>query len=99
MTTSPQESNRDNAMTRLLVDVQNTVGNWASSSSDGALVWSIANEFRELWHDWGLALGQPVWNVPNLVVHALEVVADNANDHAVRASVDVARQAIMDYRE
>jgi len=98
MTLSP-ESNRDDAMTKLLIDVQNAAENWASSSNDGALVWSIANEFRELWYDWGRALSKPVWNVPNPVVYALEVVATNTNDYAVHLSVDLAKQAILNYRE
>ena len=40
-------------MTKPLVDVQDAARDGAENSADWALVWHIANEFRELWHDWG----------------------------------------------
>jgi len=93
------ESDRDNAMTHFLVDVQTAAKNWAMNSQDGASVWNIANEFRELWHDWGVALIRPAWCVPNFVVYALDIVATETADPAVRISVEFARQAILSYNE
>ena len=92
------ESHRDNAMTNVLVDVQNAANNWASTSSDGGLVWKIADELRELWHDWDIALCRPEWQVPNLVMYALDEIAGNT-DAVVGACVDRARHAIFAYRE
>jgi hypothetical protein len=92
------ESHRDNAMTSVLVDVQNAARNWASTSSDGALVWKIADEFRELWHDWGMALCLPEWQVPKLVIYTLDDIAENTND-VVAGSVKRAKKTIFAYSE
>jgi len=94
-----KESIRDNAMTRTLVDVQDAVKNWAENTADGALVWHIANEFRELWHDWGLALLQPIWQVPGFVISSLNKIASDTEDDVVRESVRCAKQAMLAYRE
>jgi hypothetical protein len=92
------ESHRDNAMTSVLVDVQNAARNWASTSSDGALVWKIADEFRELWHDWGMALCLSEWQVPKLVIYALNEIADNTDD-VVADYAGLAKKMILSYRE
>ena len=94
-----KESIRDNEMTKTLVNVQDAAKNWAENSADGALVWHIANEFRELWHDWGLALMQPTWEVPRFVIFSLNKIASDTEDKVVRASVRCAKQAILAYRE
>jgi hypothetical protein len=99
MSVSSLESKRDNAMTRYLVDVQNAAKKWAASSDNGALVWGIANEFKELWYDWGVALSHPTWSVPTLVMYALEVIESNTGDHDVCVAVSLAKQAVSKYHE
>jgi hypothetical protein len=96
---SLHESNRDDALTKSLMNVQKAVADWAVTSNDGAMVWNIAIEFRELWYDWGVALRRPSWRVPNLVVYALDVIANDSNDEAVRVCVDLAKGKILGYRE
>lgn len=94
-----QESERDNAMSKSLVEVQVAAKKWAESSNKGALVWQVANEFHELWHEWGLALSEPAWAVPKLVIHTLDKIARCTKDDAVCGSIKLAKIEMSKYRE
>lgn len=97
MHTRSRETQRDNAMSRSLVDVQIAAKSWAAGSADGALIWQIANEFHELWHEWGIALSQPDWVTPDLVFHRLEKIAKYTDDEDVGVCIKRAKKVMSKY--
>ncbi len=90
---------REKALHPLLKAVEDAVEAWARQSSNGALVWEIADEkLPAVWFWWDMA-HRSIWWSPADLIKSLNEIAVATGDAGIGNTVQLAKTALLGYKD